>query len=250
MPHPPTLDRHPDDRGRPHLSLLIAAGLALVAVVGLTAACERRKDPDVEVASLDTAAKQKADENEEDSGSGDGAGDATEEERQDAMLEFAACMREHGVDMPDPEMSADGGVRIAVEAGSAGAARGGPDSAEMEKMEAANEACEPIMEGVFGEPEPMSPEDQAKFRDEQLAYAKCMREHGVDMPDPEISFEGGKTRIDMAGGGGAPIDPESTTFQDANEACGAMLGEGRIAVAGGPGGGSGGKSTMTSGGDE
>ena len=33
-------------------------------------------------------------------------------EMQAQMLEFAECMREHGIDMPDPEFGADGTVRV------------------------------------------------------------------------------------------------------------------------------------------
>ena len=60
---------------------------------------------------------------------------------EEAMLAFTECMRDHGVDMPDPEMAkpATGGAKpgnavIAVE--------GNPDDPTFQK---ANEACEPLM---------------------------------------------------------------------------------------------------------
>src|SRR6266545_4275835 len=65
----------------------------------------------------------------------------------------------------------------------------------------------------------VDPEEQAR------QYAKCMREHGVDIPDP-----------DPGGGGGVRIQakPDDPTFKAAEEACkdklpGALRG-------GGPGG--------------
>ena len=47
-----------------------------------------------------------------------------------------------------------------------------------------------------------------------LAFAKCMREHGVDMPDPEFGNGGGTV---MIGGDGIAFD--SPTFKAADEAC-------------------------------
>lgn len=253
MTHPPDHLRRPPSAPR----RLAVLGLAVVTLVGLTTACDTTKDSGDGVATLDTRTKGN-DDNDNDTGKDKGKKqDATDEERQDAMLEFAACMREHGVDMPDPKMSSDGGISIAVEASAPASGGGGPDSAEMKKTEEANKACEHIMEAVMGEPDEMSPEDQAKFRDEQLAYAKCMRDNGVDMPDPEIEFDGGKTKINMGapGDGGQRIDPNSETFKKATEACESKLGDGRIAIAGGPAGGpTGGVSTgpafTESGGDE
>ena len=51
-----------------------------------------------------------------------------------------------------------------------------------------------------------------------LAFAKCMREHGVDMPDPE--FGSGGTTV-MIGGDGIAFD--SPTFKAANEACRSIM---------------------------
>ena len=53
-----------------------------------------------------------------------------------------------------------------------------------------------------------------------LAFSACMREHGVDYPDPDVSGGGISIEIggpDAAGG----IDPSSEKFQAAQEACAA-----------------------------
>src|SRR5690348_8193826 len=81
--------------------------------------------------------------------------------------EFAQCMRDHGVDMPDPQTADSGGVRITV--------TGGPNS----NTDAAMEACKDKLPNG-GTPPSMSPEQQEQLRQ----FAQCMREHGVDMPDP------------------------------------------------------------------
>lgn len=232
MTHPPDHHLHPLSAPRRFAVL----GLAVVALVGLTTACDTSKDSGDGVVTLEKGSKGKGDDT---NGTGKKK-EATAEERQDAMLEYAACMREHGVDMPDPKMSSDGGMSISVQAGTATAAGG--DANDADEADKANEACGHIMDDVMGEPEPMSPEEQAKFRDEQLAYAKCMRDNGVDMPDPEIDFDGGKTKINMSSpsDGGQRIDPNSETFKTASTACESKLGDGRIAISGsvgGPGGG-------------
>jgi hypothetical protein len=49
-----------------------------------------------------------------------------------------------------------------------------------------------------------------------LAFAECMREHGIDFPDPQ--FDGGAVMV-----GGPGIDPEDPEFQAAQEACGELL---------------------------
>ena len=37
-----------------------------------------------------------------------------EADLQDGALKFAQCMREHGVDMPDPQFSEDGAMTVSV----------------------------------------------------------------------------------------------------------------------------------------
>jgi hypothetical protein len=134
---------------------------------------------------------------------------------EQARLDFARCMREHGIDMPDP--------------GSGPARRGMTrlGTSDAEKMQAAMEACREQFEGVMGEgPQELTQEQ----RDAMLAFAQCMREHGIDMPDPNTS--GGGLGIQIAPGSGtARIDPESSEFQEAQEACDDLLGDF------GPGGG-------------
>ena len=98
-------------------------------------------------------------------------------EVQDAFVRYSRCMREHGIDMPDP--GADGQTRIEID---------DPDA-----WEEAEEECRPIIEEVVGTFEPPSEEEQARMREQALEFAKCMREHGIDMPDPQFGEDGGVT---------------------------------------------------------
>lgn len=204
--------------------------LPLVAVVMALGACAGGGDDAGSgdaVASLDTAPPDAAD---------DSPSATTEPiETEQAMLEFAACMREHGVDMADPQVDENGGVQIQIgEPGDDDAGRGAGLSDEMQD---AMEACRELM--------PQGPItrdgddfDPTEMQDELLEFAACMREHGVDMPDPEFSEEGG-IMIDTVEppSSGAPTGPvlagpfgtldlSDPATAEAFEACGADSGFG------------------------
>jgi hypothetical protein len=98
----------------------------------------------------------------------------------DQMRAYAKCMREHGVDMKDPDPSG-GGISIAIEGG-----------AEKEKVDKANEACKELLPNG-GEPPEMTAEDL----DKQREMAKCLREHGLDVKEPTMEEPG----INMGDGG-------------------------------------------------
>jgi hypothetical protein len=70
-----------------------------------------------------------------------------------------------------------------------------------------------------GGPKPMSRAETAKALDDALKFARCMRSHGADVPDPRA--DGGGIRIGGPGKNG--IDPRSPAFQRAQTACGSLL---------------------------
>ncbi|MEV6243830.1 hypothetical protein [Lentzea sp. NPDC051838] len=104
--------------------------------------------------------------------------DAKADEKGD-MLKYAQCMRDNGVDMPDPKEGEGGGM--VIQGLPADGEGGAPD---MEKMNAASAACKQYLPNG-GEFKPPSPEEQDKMRQQ----AKCMRDKGYNWPDPK--FEGG-----------------------------------------------------------
>jgi hypothetical protein len=139
---------------------------------------------------------------------GDGAGDqqtggsgTARKDPQEAALEFAKCMREHGVDMPDPEVDSQGRIRVTVRAG-----RG---QADPKKLNEAQQACGHLMGGGGDGPGRLDP----KAQDAMLAFARCMREHGIDMPDPT-----GNGLLFNSKRGQGP-DPSSSKFKEAERAC-------------------------------
>ena len=135
-------------------------------------------------------------------GNNSNSGDIAEQ-----MRRYASCMREHGIDMPDPEVDSEG--RTKVQIGEAPEAGGGP-APDREKFEAAERECRQYMPNG-GDPPKLDPEQVEQARQ----FAKCMRENGVpNFPDPEPD---GGVRIDA--GPGTGINPESQTFKDAESKC-------------------------------
>lgn len=231
LPPLPDLEDPPARRGRGPLRVLAAVGLVavvgVVGFVGLTGDDSDSDDGSDGVASIDGSGDDSGDDDTPDGGGG-GGGPVDQSEFQDAMLEFAECMREHGIDMPDPEFDEGGG---GVQIGGPGEPDGGGPS--QEEFEAADEACSPIMEDVRPDIQ-LTPEEQAELQDEMVAVAQCMRDKGWNMPDPEVGEDGGvRVRVEDDDGtsGRAPTPENEEDHRADMEACEDELGIER----GGPG---------------
>ncbi|WP_238019018.1 hypothetical protein KZZ52_01630 [Dactylosporangium sp. AC04546] len=107
-------------------------------------------------------------------------------------LKFAQCMRENGVNVPDPEPGK--GVMMKFDG-----------SVSQEQVQKAMEACrEWAPQGMNGNG-PKDPQQEAKMR----KYSQCMRDNGVEaFPDPE----GTGIRLDKS----VADDPD---FKAAEQAC-------------------------------
>jgi hypothetical protein len=164
---------------------IVVAALGAALLLG---GCGAKADDGGKVASISTPPKS----------GGPTAADTSGKSDEDKMRDFAKCMREHGVDMPDPKPAGDGnGMSIAIQG----------DGADKGKIDTAQNACKHLMPNG-GEMKPPSAEELDKMRKQ----AKCMREHGIDMPDPDPTGKGA-TRI-----GGPGDDPKK--FEEAAKACG------------------------------
>ena len=134
---------------------------------------------------------------------------------QQAGLDFARCMRDHGVDVPDPK-SGDGGMVMIGPGPADGAATLGAEPPA--GFEEANKACRHFLEDLVRDGgAAVDPKEQ----DRALKFAECMRKNGVDMPDPDFSKGGVQIQI-----GGDGFDPMSETFKAAQKACGSLFGPG------------------------
>jgi hypothetical protein len=155
-----------------------------------------------------------------------GSDGVSQADTEQAMLDFARCMREHGVDMPDPQFDGEGGATF-----TAGVASG-DSPIDKTKMDEAQKACQSYMDKVRAS---MPPPDPAKIEEQKqqlLEFAQCMRDHGVDFPDPTFDDSSGGLQVQMGGPG---MDPDSPGFKAASDACAGEAGGPGIGIAtGGP----------------
>jgi hypothetical protein len=129
--------------------------------------------------------------------SGGGESASVEEEG----LEFTECLRAHGVEVEDPKPGQKN-----IEVGDTG------DPATKKALAACN--------GKLGDAgQELSSEEDEEFREGALALAQCIREHGIEMGDPEF-LGPGKFHLDIEG-----IDTSSPAFVAAQEACQGKLPE-------------------------
>ena len=121
---------------------------------------------------------------------------------EEGVLEFAQCMREEGVNFPDPTFDIDGNPQF--------------DNLEIEneeEFESAFENCEDILRNALPEQFDLDPEVEAALVDASLEFSKCMRDQGIDFPDPKPGEFGFFAFRD------ANIDFSSEAVQDAFEIC-------------------------------
>lgn len=165
-----------------------------------------------------------------------------------AFKDFAACMRENGVDMPDP-VTVSGGPGVTGTTGTTGVIVGSgaaialPADGELVPFDdaafkAADATCSPILEaagiksgagtivsgegsldiaggegaGMIGVTVAGSG-DVTRMAEEMKAYAACMRDKGQDVPDPVVDAKAGTAQMQVNG------DPSSAAFRAADEAC-------------------------------
>jgi hypothetical protein len=142
-------------------------------------------------------------------------------------------MREHGVtNFPNPETGPNGQVGLKV--------NGGPGSlgASPQTMEAAQKACQHFAEALAPK---LSPQEKVEREEQVQKFAKCMREHGINV---HSETSGGLVRIAIHGGpGSGGPNPESPAFQAAQKACQGLLPLKGAHRTGGPGQASGGGSS-------
>ncbi len=134
---------------------------------------------------------------------------------EDAMLAFAACMRDNGFDMEDPTVDAEGNLQF-------GRPGGGNDDIDRDAAEAAFGECGDMLDGValgFGEI------DNTEFQDSILEWAGCMRDNGYEIDDPDFTAFGPGAGGGRAEGGGpfGDIDQDDPAFQSAMSACEDLL---------------------------
>jgi hypothetical protein len=145
-------------------------------------------------------------------GGGSGGGGAAAGKPDDAkLLAFNACMRKAGLDFKDPTPG------------------GGPQSIKIPKgisparLQTIQRDC---ARKTGGGPKEPSKAEQAKFLDQALKFARCMRAHGVDMPDPKAQGGGISIQKRSSGSGSSGPNPDSPAFQRAQSECQSFMPKG------------------------
>ncbi len=189
---------------------------------------------------------------EDDAGSGSGQvkDDELAVTDEEALLAFAQCMRDNGVeDFQDPSFGADGSIQFGF---------GGPEEGDgpfggvpRETVQAAFQACDEHLGSLALGPGG-GDFDPSEIQDNLVEFAACLREQGLDVDDPDFSSLGPGAADQTEGEDGGPVfvspfgsnfDPTDPEVQAAIEACQEFMGgfvrRGGPGGPGGPGGGGG-----------
>jgi len=170
-----------------HTTVRRVAPLLGVTLLIALSACSSGGSSSTKVASLSTG----------------GAGSATSTtltsaDSQEAILAYAACMREHGVDMKDPTFDADGNVTGQVF---------GPDSGVDPRSDAfrtAQDACGSMIEGIdFGGGQ-RGNFDRDAVQTAMNDFTACLRDQGLDVDDVTMGGPGGGGPSGPGGPGDLP----------------------------------------------
>lgn len=158
-----------------------------------------------------------------------GSGAANSGSNYQARLNYAKCMRSHGVNVPDP--SANGGPA----AGGGAGGGGGGGFAQLRNnpnFRTASTACAKYRSKAFGFAN-ISSAQRAQFQQDAVKFAECMRAHSVNIPDPTSSSGGGFGIFrDIPAS-----ERQSPAFKTAITACSTDLPFRRGGAGGGPPGG-------------
>ncbi|MEP7113109.1 MAG: hypothetical protein ABI862_07575 [Ilumatobacteraceae bacterium] len=145
-----------------------------ISVALLATACGTGKNASAEVASLGST-------------TGTGAETATTApvDTQDALLQYAACMRENGVDMADPTFDADGNPT----GGGFGPGSGiDPQSTD---FQTAQTACGDLLQGVQFGGRGRNGIDREAIQNSLNDFTACLRDDGLEVDDITFGPPGG-----------------------------------------------------------
>ncbi len=174
------------DRPRARAAVRLLALIAVLAAVAALAACGSSNSA-TDAAASEHAAEQRA---------------------EQQATEFAKCLREHGVKAS--ASGSGGGFQLRIQ--------GSPGTGKQSMLGAQN-ACakyRPDAKKIK-----LSPQEKVKREEEVLKFAKCMRQHGIDV---HTEVGGGAIAIGVHGGSsGSGPNPSSPAFQAAQKTCSGYL---------------------------
>ncbi|MDX6679585.1 MAG: hypothetical protein QOE31_3637, partial [Solirubrobacteraceae bacterium] len=103
-------------------------------------------------------------------GSGGSASESASNKQDAARVKLQQCLSKQGVDLPGPG------------AGTAGGGGARPTDADRQKLQTAMQGpCKALRAAAFGT---ITDAQRQQFQDAFTKYAVCMRQQGVNLPDP------------------------------------------------------------------
>ena len=164
-----------------HRQSIAVLGMSLAL---LATACGTGKPASAEVASLGST-------------TGTSPDTTSPVDTQDALLKYAACMRENGIDMADPTFDADGNPT----GGGFGPGSGiDPRSDEFQK---AQTACGDLLQGVQFGGRGRNGVDREAIQNSLNDFTACLRDEGLDVDDITFGPRGGNGGTGANANGGA-----------------------------------------------
>jgi hypothetical protein len=153
-----------------------------ISVALLATACGSANNASAEVASLGST-------------TGTAPDTTSPVDTQDALLQYAACMRENGVDMADPTFDADGNPT------GGGFGPGAGIDPQSDEFQTAQTACGDLLQGAQFGGRGRNGIDREAIQNSLSDFTACLRDEGLDVDDITFGPPGG-----AAGGanGGPP----------------------------------------------
>lgn len=189
--------------------------ILLLALALMATACGSTAEATVEAAPLIVVEGSEAPDVDASVDGPDATDTPTDQTNEELALEFTQCMRDEGVDLPDPTVNADGSVDLFQP--------GAISNIDPDDPAVANavEVCGDLIAGASFLPG--AGLDQSEIEDRLLGFAQCLRDLGFDVDDPDLSggFAGGPARIF-----GDNFDPTDPANADAVGECQAAFGAG------------------------
>lgn len=189
--------------------------IPLLALALMATACGSTAEATVEAAPLIVVEGSEAPDVDASVDGPDATDTPTDQTNEELALEFTQCMRDEGVDLPDPTVNADGSIQLFQP--------GAISNIDPDDPAVANavEVCGDLIAGASFLPG--AGLDQSEIEDRLLGFAQCLRDLGFDVDDPDLSggFAGGPARIF-----GDNFDPTDPANADAVGECQAAFGAG------------------------
>ncbi len=124
----------------------------------------------------------------------------TNRQTEEQVLELVQCLRDEGINVPDPAITGDGIIQFSPPADFA--------ADDLADLQAAAVVCEEFIEGLDIGFENI---DTTTISDNLLVFADCMRENGFDIRDPDFSL---MTPVDGTFPNGGPFGALDVTDPD------------------------------------